>query len=147
MALRYMGHMNPQMAKPERPNRKYIPLSVKRAVANRQRWVCKCGCGAAIENGKVHWDHEPALRLRDVSPDGSDYIPPQNDPDYIDALCPASHHAKTHGTGASTAGTDIGKIKKERKRNKPQKLKTRIPARGFSKPPAGYNFWTKRIER
>lgn len=119
------------MIKRDRPKRKYIPLAVKQAVANRQDWLCKCGCGTSIASGKVHWDHEPALRLRDIAPDGLDYIPPQNDPDYIDALCPEAHHAKTRGTGATTAGTDIGKIKKERRRSRKPKFKRPIPARPF----------------
>lgn len=115
------------MTNPARPKRKYIPLAVKRAVGNRQHWVCKCGCGTEIAVGKVHWDHEPALRLRDISPDGSDYIPPQNDPDYLDALCPVAHRAKTSGTGASTAGTDVGKIAKERRRDRPARLTPKRP--------------------
>lgn len=125
------------MTKIDRPKRKYIPLAVKRAVANRQHWVCKCGCGTEIVHRKVHWDHEPALRLRDIAADGSDYLPPQNDPDYLDALCPEAHHAKTHGTGASTAGTDIGKIKKERKRCRPPKPKQRMHNRQNQWPPKG----------
>jgi hypothetical protein len=109
-----------------RPKRRAIPKRVKMIVAVRQAWLCKCGCGLeiglAVKSG-TQWDHEPALRLRDIAPDGKDYIPPQHDPDYIDARCESSHAAKTHGSGATTAGSDIGKIKKERARSRKPKFK------------------------
>lgn len=114
--------------KEDRPARKHIPMAVKRQVSIRQNGVCKCGCGTPIFGGKIHWDHEPALRLRDISPDGTDYVPHQNDPAYLDALCIPAHKAKTNGFG-TTAGCDTGKIKKERKRNKPPKVKKRWASR------------------
>lgn len=115
----------------DRLARTHIPMSSKRTVSERQHGVCKCGCGTPIfgTKGKIHWDHEPALRLRDIAPDGKDYIPRQNNPAYLDALCVTAHQAKTNGTGATTAGRDTGKIKKERKRNKPPKIKKRIASR------------------
>lgn len=69
------------------------------------------------------WDHEPALRLRDVNRRRTDYIPHQHDPRYIIGRCEPSHLVKTNGSGATVAGTDTGKIKKERKRNRPPKPK------------------------
>lgn len=120
-----------------RPKRKAVPQYVRLIVAERQGGVCKCGCGTPIWTGKkcnVQWDHEPALRLRDIDVVAGDYIPPQHDPRYLDGLCRDAHQAKTNGTGASTAGTDTGKIKKERKRMKgPKKFKKRIQSRGFEK--------------
>lgn len=89
-----------------------------------------CGCGKTVSwqtNTDTHMDHEPALRLRDVLPDESDYSPAQHDPAYIDARCPESHHAKTHGTGATTAGSDVGKIKKERARSRAPRFKRAWP--------------------
>jgi hypothetical protein len=112
----------------DRPPRLYIPIAVKREIAERQDGICECGCGTPIWTGKkcnIQWDHDPALRLRDVRADGTDYIPAQLDPRYIVARCPTSHSAKTHGTGATTAGTDTGKIKKERWRARPEKPKRR----------------------
>lgn len=64
-----------------------------------------------------HIDHFLALKLG-----GTDTF------DNKVLLCIPCHAAKTHGTGATTAGTDIGKIKKERKRLKP-KLKRSWPSR------------------
>lgn len=130
-----------------KPKRRTIPKRIRAIVAARQNWLCKCGCGLEIRlvpNSGIEWDHEPALKLREIALGGKDWIPPQHDPDYIDARCEASHDAKTHGTGATTAGTDIGKIKKERQRaRKPkpkrawpsQKMKggKKIPSRPFRK--------------
>lgn len=116
----------------QRPKRRAIPLRIKRIVCDRQGSLCKCGCGQPVSEKpkrNTHFDHEPALILRDVSADGSDYIPPQHDPAYIDARCPASHKVKTCGSGATTAGTDIGKRKKERKRGLAPKFKRRWPSR------------------
>lgn len=124
----------------DRPARKHIPMAVKRLVSIRQNGVCKCGCGTPIFGGKIHWDHEPALRLRDLSEDG-DYIPHQNDPVYLDAICVPAHKAKTNGFG-TTAGRDTGKIKKERKRNKPPKVKKRWASRPMQS--CGKTVWPKR---
>lgn len=106
----------------ERPKRRAIPKRIKRKVCREQAGICAgFGCIALVSADprmNTHFDHEPALRLRNVRSDGKDYIPPQHSPHHIDARCPPCHHAKTHGTGATTAGTDTGKIKKERKRAK-----------------------------
>lgn len=105
----------------DRPARKAIPAAVRRAVVERQGGACRCGCGEVVSarhDGKSRFDHEPALRLRDVNRRRTDYSPAQHHPDYIDALTPACHDRKTRGTGATTAGTDVGKIKKERKRER-----------------------------
>lgn len=139
----------------DRPKRKAIPLAVKFQVADRQNNLCVCGCGLYIRPQKgrgtlVEWDHEPCLRLREIAPDGSDYIPPQHSPDHIDARCQASHHAKTHGTGATTAGTDIGKIAKERRRKRKPKFKRKMPTREFQggrKFPKRIDPWGKGLAR
>jgi hypothetical protein len=72
------------------------------------------------------YDHRPPLRLRDVLPDGSDYTPPQHSVEHLDAICDAEHHRRTHGTGATVAGSDIGAIKKERHRDKKRAGTARI---------------------
>lgn len=117
--------------KRQRPKRKHIPIAAKREVSTRQGDGCKCGCGRMVRGWTmgtqrevwgtgIHWDHEPALRLRDVNRKGTDYIPRQNDPKYLVARCAESHKIKTIGAGTSRkrsmAGTDIGKITKERGR-------------------------------
>lgn len=85
-----------------------------------------------LPKSQTEFDHEPALILRDVNKAGDDYIPPQHSPDHIDARCPDSHRRKTSGLG-TTAGTDIGKMKKENKRQRPPKPKRRWASRPFQK--------------
>lgn len=128
-----------------RPKRRTIPIRVKRAVVERQAGFCKCGCGQMVSaepKTDTTFDHEPALRLRDVNPGLNDYIPPQHSQRHIDALRTACHHIKTHGTGATTAGTDIGKIKKARnlarggktvRHPMPKPHKRKWPSRTFQK--------------
>lgn len=123
-----------------RPPRKNIPVAVKRAVVKRQGGICTCGCGQTVSEKpktNTHFDHRPPLRLRNINAAGDDYDPPQHSEDHIDAICPAEHHRRTHGTGATTAGTDIGFIKKERKRRKKAlglvRPKAKIMSRGFRK--------------
>lgn len=106
----------------------------------RQGALCKCGCGAKVgPSHPTHYDHEPALRLRKINRAGTDYIPPQHSSKHIDARCPASHAVKTHGSGATTAGTDIGKIKKMREHEKCDKPKMR-KRQWASRPMAGLPF-------
>lgn len=118
----------------DRPKRRAIPHAVRRIVAARQNYACGCGCGLPIvPGGSIEWDHSPSLRLREIAPDGLDYLPAQHDPDHIVARCKASHSRKTRGTGATTAGTDIGAIKKLRKRERGPKPKRKWQSRGFDK--------------
>lgn len=126
------------MPAPVRPKRRAIPIAIKRQVCARQDGHCTCGCGLAVsEKPKTgtKFDHRPPLRLRNISADGLDYEPHQHSPAHIDALCREAHDRRTFGTGATTAGTDTGLIKKERKRSKPPKFKQRIQNRPF--PPKG----------
>lgn len=127
-----------------RPPRLHIPIAVKREAARLQGGVCPCGCGtpcwgdAKETKALVEWDHDPALRRRTVNEAWTDYIPPQLDPRYIVGRCEASHDRKTRGSGATTAGTDAGYIKKDRKREKLlagalSKPKKQIQGRGFQK--------------
>lgn len=113
----------------DRPKRRAIPVRIKRQIIAGQK-VCPCGCGLELTIGlPTHWDHEPALRLRNVNRRRTDYIPKQHDRRYIVGRCVPSHKVKTHGTGATTAGTDIGKISKERRRSRKPRFKRPIPSR------------------
>lgn len=52
-------------------------------------------------------DHDPALVLRERSPDGN-YIPDECDPEYLVWRDKGEHATKTRGHDATTAGSDIG---------------------------------------
>ena len=131
-------------SKAPRPARRVIPRAIKRAVVLRQGFICfGKDCSAPVHwmpKTRTQFDHNPALRLRDVRPDGRDYAPHQHEPEYIDALCYDCHAAKTRGTGATTAGTDVGKIKKERKRDRVAKPKRVWASRPM---PKRSNPWRK----
>jgi hypothetical protein len=122
-----------------RPARQTIRIASKRTAVRQQGGICKCGCGQVVSEKpktNTHFDHRPPIRLRNVNQDGSDYDPPQQDPRYIDAICPVEHRRRTSGTGATVAGSDIGLIKKERRREKRAagaraKPKAKIQSPGF----------------
>ncbi len=123
-----------------RPKRKNIPKSVKEAVLARQNCCAECG-GMFWPDSKVEFDHRPAIIMRSVNVDGTDYHPPQNDPEFIQALHAACHLKRTTGRlpGASrtitTKGSDVGLATKFRKlegKLKPRKRQT-IQSRGFPK--------------
>lgn len=73
----------------------------------------------------LHWDHHPALGLREVK-DGV-MIPAPNDPRYIRPMRQADHRTKTSGTKATSAGSDQHIIAKVKRLNgeKPRKRKGR----------------------
>lgn len=118
----------------DRPKRRAIPMAIKRAVVERQNGLCACSSGHAVSAEKhagTEFDHMPALRLRDINKDGTDYIPPQHSPDHIDARAKSCgcHAHKTHGQ-------DRINIKKERRRERPPKPKRKWGGgKGF--PPRG----------
>lgn len=129
-----------------RPKRKNIPLKVKAAVRARQKERCaECGEPFAAED-PVQFDHRPAIWERMVNVDGTDYHPPQNDPDFIEALHKPCHLKRTVGRlpgaekTATTKGSDAWRAKKFRKlegKNKPRK-RVKIQSRGFSKQKRGF---------
>ena len=68
-----------------------------------------------FEPHEVELDHAPALALREWDEAAQDKIPPAYDPRYLVWMPKAEHAVKTRGAGATTAGSDIGKMKKLRK--------------------------------
>lgn len=133
-----------------RPKRKSIPGSVKRAVMSRQDERCQ-SCGISLRDGPVEYDHRPAIILRPVNAAGTDYEPPQNDPNFIEALHADCHQERTTGRkpGASKTATTLGsdiwvKTKFARlEKKKTRKKRTTIAPRGFgpSRPfPTGRKF-------
>jgi hypothetical protein len=91
----------------------------------------------------VQLDHQPALVFRERTTDGG-FIPTENDPAFMRFMLKADHAVKTHGTAATSAGSDIhmaAKVKRIlKKRNcseildssKP-KIKRAWPSRPFPK--------------
>lgn len=124
-----------------RPKRKTIQRRVKNIVLAKQNNCCS-GCGIAfVEGNRVEFDHRPAIIMRAVNVEGTDYFPPQLDPDFIDALHKACHLRRTVGRllGAektvTTKGSDAwlaAKFRKIEGKNKP-KRKSTIPSRPFPK--------------
>jgi hypothetical protein len=55
-------------------------------------------------------DHDPALGLRERTPDGK-YVPDEHDPAYLIWREKAEHIVKTRGNGATTAGSDVGNMR------------------------------------
>lgn len=96
-----------------RPARKPIPLRVLRICERRQGGKCACGCGMQLEDQTVNNDHRPPLIEREVNADGTDYIPPQHDPAYIEILIKGHHDTRTFGSGGTrrieTRSGDIGR--------------------------------------
>jgi hypothetical protein len=88
-------------------------------------------------NDKTEFDHRPSLILRPVNADGTDYDPPQNDPNFLQELHSPCHLKRTVGRlpGAertvTTKGSDAHLAAKFRKLEKPRKPRTVIQPRGF----------------
>lgn len=79
----------------KRPKRKAIPLAVKAKVRERQNGRC-AECGEPLDD-KTEYDHRPPIVSRMVNVNGDDYHPPQNDPEFIEALHKPCHLFRTTG--------------------------------------------------
>jgi hypothetical protein len=86
-----------------KPVRKRVPVNIALAVALRQ---------LGFEMHEVELDHDPALGLRNINADGTDWDPPQHDARYLVWRPKAEHRVKTSGTKATTAGSDVQVIAK-----------------------------------
>ncbi|RWX72596.1 hypothetical protein EOA24_00510 [Mesorhizobium sp. M2A.F.Ca.ET.039.01.1.1] len=121
--------------------RKAIPDRVKLIAALRRM-------GLTIE--QVQFDHNPALELRPIDPETGDTIPPANSPDHIDLLLITEHKTKTFGRGGdkriTTAGSDIGNIKKLRHLTKDEEaFRRRLLAKAEGEPePKKKSRWPSR---
>jgi hypothetical protein len=139
----------------DRPPRSHIGLQVKLE-------ACLLALGfTESQFADVQWDHDPPLGLRGVNADGTDYIPPQNDPKHIVPRLRTDHKVKTTGRSGesklSVSGNgDVSRIAKakrlaeaqetvrkilagEKWREKPERPKSKwpqgrkIPSRPFAK--------------
>lgn len=119
-----------------RPRRKAIPDRLKLEVTLKQGGRCKA-CGEKLhELADTQFDHRPALVNRNVNAEGSDYIPPQLDPEHIQALHVDCHRVRTSGRPATTAGSDIH-IRDKTKALQEQQAEFRrnLHAKGSGEPP------------
>jgi hypothetical protein len=114
------------------PRRK-VPVRIGLIVALRQLGLVK-----------PQLDHDPALGLRDRTPDGG-YIPDEHDPDYLVWREKDEHAIKTRGNGATTAGSDIGNMRHFRDVTaSEQDFRDRLLRKECGKPPARNSRWPKR---
>lgn len=108
------------------PRRAEFSKLTKARAFERCAGRCECGCGLRIQ-GTPEYDHIiPAA------------IGGSADLDNCQVLDPKCHRRKTSG--------DVPEIARTR-RLEEKRLGLRPKRRGFPKAPAGYNPWTRRIER
>lgn len=93
------------------PVRKRVPVSIGLEVALRQ---------LGFVPHEVELDHDPALGLREINADGTDWIPSQHDARYLVWRPKAEHRTKTSGTKATSAGSDIHAIAKGKRLTREQ---------------------------
>jgi hypothetical protein len=93
------------------PERKHISLRKQLNVALRQ---------LGFDPTECELDHFPALALRKVNSDGTDWIPAQDDERYLVWRPRAEHRVKTSGTKATSAGSDIHAIAKAKRVSREQ---------------------------
>jgi hypothetical protein len=130
-----------------RPKRKNIPPKVKAEVLLRQNFHCAECKTIFTEDDKIEFDHRPSIIMRSVNVEGTDYFPPQNDPNFIDALHKTPCHLRrTIGrmpgasTTVTTKGSDIwlkSKFSRLEGRTKKREAKP-IPSRPFPKSQRGF---------
>lgn len=112
------------------PPRRKPSLSVKLAVALR---------ALGVAEAEIDWSHEPALGLRAINDDGTDYKPPQNDPNYLFIRKRAEHDAitfKNNGTGRGDI-TTIAKVKRLTKEQEEFRRKVLARPCGAKRTPTG----------
>lgn len=128
----------------KRPKRKAIPVSAKCEVLRRQRANCTECKQPLWPSDPVEYDHRPPLILRAVNAAGTDYVPPQNDPDHIEALHTSCHLKRTVGRKpnaaktSTTLGSDVWLAKKFRRLEGRPRRKAAIPQRRNPWPKRGF---------
>jgi hypothetical protein len=96
----------------ERPKRKAIPDRIKLEAVLAQDGLCAHCKERLGKLTEIQFDHRPALINRDVNEVGTDYVPPQLDPEFIQAVhAVPCHRERTVGRGGekrtTVAGSDI----------------------------------------
>ena len=99
-------------------HRKAIPIKVKFEATVGQNGRCPKCTEKLGDWEETDFDHNPALTLRPWDEVAQDFIPPQLDPQFIEASHKDCHKIKTFGRGGekriTTRGSDIGERKRVR---------------------------------
>ena len=93
--------------------RKPVTLGTKYLVLLCQA-IC-AECKQPLGKEKVNFDHRPALWERFYDVATGEYTPPANDHRYIEALHESCHRKRTHGTPATTLGSDSHRRAKDKR--------------------------------
>lgn len=119
--------------RPPKGFRPAIPCKVKLEVLIRQEGRCAQTKERLGRVDNTNFDHRPALWERKYDTVAKDTIPQANNPDFIEACTLAGHKIRTHGTGATTVGSDSHRRAKIKRMTdeKPEKPKQKIPSRSF----------------
>lgn len=111
--------------------RKHRSVAVEREIRKRQNNTCACGrCEKeSLEGAKVQYNHKPPLALREFDEKADDYIPAENDPDYLFAEIAAHHRIGTHHPLGphTTLNSDLHAINKVKHLKNPKRSKHRWP--------------------
>ncbi|WP_232629115.1 hypothetical protein [Methylobacterium sp. Leaf118] len=99
--------------------RRTPPVGKQLAAAKRQIAELMKRCGMVpvevpVDEVVLQCDHDPALGLRDVCPKTGQHVPHQHDDRYLVFRPDYRHAIKTRGNGATTAGSDVGEMRKTR---------------------------------
>ena len=119
------------------PERKHISLRKQLNVALRQ---------LGFEPTECDLDHHPALALRDVNADGTDWIPEQDDERYLVWRPRAEHRRKTSGGPSTSYGSDIHAIAKAKRVSREQEdfRRAMLAKSGQGEAPEKRSKWPKR---
>lgn len=101
---------------PKNWKRPSIPLEVQVAVLKRA--LCK-----VLHVDTIELDHRPALWQRHYDDEINNTIPGANNPNHIEAIGKEDHRRRTHGTKATSYGSDSHERAKERRLTTPKKAK------------------------
>lgn len=88
--------------------------AAKRQIADLMKRLGMVPVEVPLDSVQLECDHEPALGLRDVDAVTGRHIPHQHDDRYLVFRPKVRHAEKTRGTGATTAGSDVGEMRKTR---------------------------------
>lgn len=136
---------------PSKRHRKHRPVAVETAVFKRQDMICACGCKEELHLGFIDFNHDPPLGLREFDEEADDYVPAENDPNFLFAMV-REHHLKVthHPRGPhTTIDSDLHAIRKIKRIKKGMcepkeahwlrnaarraRVKKKIQSRGFDK--------------